>query len=301
MSSEDEYSRPEPVVYHKKHKPYSGPVIEGCDGQMFLSKEVSAGAPFIHRALYLLAMVECEGKFGKIDMSRGTGVSAGLYQVPASYPKQGVQGPLFELLREFELVNMNKPRTSLEVLLGRFYKDFGWFVAKDGYLRYVKSGYPVEGVEIRIALTPLNGIVPGIGEYWDRTKEWALMFHDVFIDPEFVAVQLHGGMSFVSGITEFTKRGVLALDPFSCEAADLAHCVAIVLSAMRSEPLDGYYFDSVKVTRKYDSLEFAECYMGYFCKDSKYQLIREYAMKMKCWDKSLFEGFRAIMPKDPAK
>lgn len=183
-------------VKHRRWKNYSGPSISGTT-KFILKKE----STHWERVVWLTSYVESGGKFGAITMYDGTSITAGITQCVLTYPKELAhednnpeddQGPLWEML---EYIRDSNPKLTKKI--EEEFLECGW-VLKGGCLRVINedgsSGAPVNGRLIREELTPNQGRVPQGGDDWLSAKNWALMFHDVFVHPDSFEAQVQFGI-----------------------------------------------------------------------------------------------------------
>ena len=114
-------------VSWKKFKHYSGPRIVGKKNFILVENPTH-----LEKALYLTSIVESGAKFGTIVMFDGTGVTAGLTQAIAVYPRElqhednnalDDQGPLWKLLSRMEY----ECGASVNNLWNKF-KEVGWYL-----------------------------------------------------------------------------------------------------------------------------------------------------------------------------
>ncbi len=196
-----------PIVRRVKFNSYAGPRITGTE-----NFTLPDNAGHWERVLWLTSTVESGGKFGAITMYDGTAVTAGLHQAIAVYPKELAdedfnaaddQGSFWKLLRLIELV---PDFPELQDLFSKL-KDRGWYLGRDGALRYladgcvqvkgktkkVSAGDLVFGYEIREEFTPRQGNVPSSGPAWESSKDWALAFHRIFANPKSFRAQVEFG------------------------------------------------------------------------------------------------------------
>jgi hypothetical protein len=149
------------------------------------------------RIVWLTSQVECGGRFGTVQSFDGAGMTAGLTQAIAVYPKEIAhednnpkddQGALWKLL---DLIKTHHP--DLITRIDDEFKELGWTLYK-GQVRYVNEdktpGDLVNGRVIREELTPNQGVVPNYGEAWDSAKSWVLMFHNIFSNEDSFAKQV---------------------------------------------------------------------------------------------------------------
>lgn len=184
-------------VRHKKFKSYSGPCIYGEQRKPDFSTKLHC-----ERAVLLTEGVETGYRLGSIMAADGTGMTAGLGQHILVYPRELAsedfnakddQGGLGELLRHMEV---HAATPALDKLWEAFIAE-GWYVAQDGRLRWhdnarvkvsgrwmdCKAGDVVHGAILRDTITPVGGKVPKTGAQWEQSKQWAILFHEVFSDP----------------------------------------------------------------------------------------------------------------------
>ena len=190
-------------VIHKTHGLYSGPVIYGQ------KIDPNTNTDFhVRRAVIVTEGVETGYRVGSVMAADGTGMTCGRGQHILVYPRElanedfdaeNDQGGLGKLLCEIEV---KAPSQELEVLYGALNWE-EWYVARDGKLRWLKdmrvmlagrwvdcnAGDVVHGNVLRNAITPVNGKVPKKGERWQKARQWALFFHNVFSNPSSFKVQ----------------------------------------------------------------------------------------------------------------
>jgi hypothetical protein len=168
--------------------------------------------------------VETGAKFGSVVAYDGTGMTAGLDQHIAVFPKELAnedfnakddQGSLWKLLRRMEVVDGSPAfRHALNRLWAKF-DACGWYLSQDGYLRYSQdkavkrknfshdaaAGDLVYGFEIRDVLTPVGGKVKGKDH---NAAIWAAAFHELFAHPDGFKAQQHFGEEHL--VTRSKKR-----------------------------------------------------------------------------------------------
>jgi hypothetical protein len=201
------------------------------------------------RVLWLTSKVESGGNFGAVMAYDGTGMTAGLHQAIAVYPKELAdedlnaaddQGSLFALVASLP----NETTASLRSM----FASEGWSLigtdlryAKDATVQIgsvtvrAKTGSLVYGDHIRDVFTPVDGKVPRSGPQWDESKRWALAFHEVFSNPKTFDAQVDFGVKHfnntsqrkkltVAGRTATLQEWLYGSGPLSAEA-DLATAV----------------------------------------------------------------------------
>ena len=171
-------------------------------------------------------MVETGAKFGTVMAYDGTGMTAGLDQHVAVYPRElsrpddgnalDDQGTLWKLLRRIEMIphdlvgigsglEGSGPILFLddvrEKLWGALSHEM-WYLAQDGVLRSEEKGEPISGEEIRQIFTPHKGKVV---ELWQKKQArfWAELFHNLFSHPDTHQAQQEYG---IEHLVKRTKR-----------------------------------------------------------------------------------------------
>lgn len=166
-----------------KHGKYAGLKINGTVAQQTVNFESS----HLDRVSWLTAEVESGGKYGTVMNYDGTGMTAGIHQAIAVYPRalndektNNDQGPLWKLLSR-----MRHAAPDSIALLRIFEKlfDFGWYLAEDASLRYCVSGHTVDGPDIRTRLVGSpEGVLPVRGNARMDAEETIELFHEAFRD-----------------------------------------------------------------------------------------------------------------------
>jgi hypothetical protein len=208
---------------------------------------------FLMAAFWLLAMAECEGRYGVINMKDGTGITAGLFQAAGCLPRYPkAQGPLFKLLWRLDHT------IPLDYFVAyRMMKSAGWTLGSGGVLLDA-SGRPVEGREFRAVVSPPDGKTPSQGPSRATAEAWCAAFRELFEFGMTHRVQVTYGIEvlikkvcryrakkYINGLTlEEVAFGGNAQqpEPFRDEShADLAH--AVMLSFFINAPswaMDAY-------------------------------------------------------------
>lgn len=143
--------------------------IGACDSPYHLDKSE-----------WITAQVESAGKFGTIISYDGTGITAGLHQYIAVYPRElNSQGPLWRLLNRIRQVCGDEGEWKA---VNNMITEAGWVLGSEGVLRYREDGKLVLGGAIRDRLTGnADGKMPLSGPGYDRAVAWAQAFHELFV------------------------------------------------------------------------------------------------------------------------
>lgn len=216
-------------IQWRQFKEYSGPIIQGTAP---IPPPTTRREFHVERAYWLTTKVETGATFGAVVAHDGTGMTVGPDQHIAVYPKElavedynsaGDQGSLWKLLRRLE-AGGEAPADYYHCIgeLWEFFRQsMGAYVAQDGVLRYLDSGWyrfpkaslkypgpddhkykagdPVWGHHIRSSLTPTDGYDPGLGRVPKSGKEWetaaraAELFHALMAHPNGRQIQIEFG------------------------------------------------------------------------------------------------------------
>lgn len=204
----------------KKWKKFSGPMVRGLEPlpvppafgvsleEHGTGDHVIYHGPHWDRVSYLTAMVESGGKFGTCVMFDGTGITAGLHQAVAVYPRNlWEQGPLWKLLWR-----MNSVIPLPYYPLWGYIEESGWQLSPRGLIwqsTWKDNVVLVPGRAIRPAVAPVDGVVPNSGEHFDIAEKWLAAFHEVFsTSPGHRTQVLYGIEHFINWAEKFVlKRG----------------------------------------------------------------------------------------------
>ena len=143
-----------PKIRRLKYKNYAGLQIKAT-----VPVKISPYGMQEHlgRAAYLTEQVESNGMYGSVMNYDNTGMTAGLHQAIAVYPKEledkdfnaaDDQGPLWKLLRRIDLVHSNE-WTKLAIA---FFDECNWYVALTVHFGIILRGdlYPEKKSEMNL-------------------------------------------------------------------------------------------------------------------------------------------------------
>lgn len=177
-------------TYKRKGKQFSGTLIVGS-AKVEVPEEANLGE-HMSRAFYLTACLEAP-TWGTIQSYDGCGISGGPMHWVAVLPKGSQQGPLFKLLRRLEqeaTAQQDSVDTSALTHLWGALAEVGWYVARDGVLRSLKTGVTIKGSAIREKFTPNKGNPGGRGtRQWKQAERWASLFYNLLSAPWTFAAQ----------------------------------------------------------------------------------------------------------------
>lgn len=272
----------------------------------------------MQRAFYLTTQMEAP-VWGCVQSYDGCGMSGGPMHYIGLFPKTMEQGPLFSLLRRIEIT----PGSPVQPLWEAF-KEVGWYVARDGKLRNIKTGGLITGSEIRNTFTPPNGLVPKAGVARKQAEKWATLFYNLLSDPITYSAQADYSIEYLiksSADTELKAYRLflskiesperIGIEPSLVlpDAVDLAMCVYHSFTpnapAIARQCLEATL---IKVGAKPTPLEFAKVLIKTLgtksygrWKDvpgsngSRYDATRNACLKSKLWTTDLLD---ATMPID---
>jgi hypothetical protein len=260
--------------------------------------------------------------FGTVISYDGTGITAGIHQAVAVFPKTLDQGPLWELLEECKDACPAGYMEFKKVALD----PFGWEL-KDSKL--MKNGKLVAGKEIRKVFNGSEGgVLPNSPEVQKTCEGIILAFHTFFKNPLTHSAQLaFGEKAFKDQLKKklrfSNKYAIINLYELLPqilgygEKDELSLALGLYLSNSVNAPgqalkelckaIDGFDWDPKNVV-----------HVGYFVKQliytlgnstygkwsykiagGRYQRTRDYAKKL--WPKEYFEGDDAVMLEDITK
>jgi hypothetical protein len=317
-------------VKWKQFKNYSGPAIYG-------KKKFKYYDGFFNhwsRAVWLVSQVESGGRFGSVCMYDGTGITSGLIQAVAVYPRELAnedddpaddQGPLWQML---QMIKTNNPGVLLE-LESELRKSplCGWKL-DNGKVIDLETGNLINGRIIREIFTPCEGTVPKWGLYWEYSKIRALIFHRIFNNQKTFQSQIDYGVKHfkklakrkVKGLKNKTVSDILYPANFDAsnfmvtdDPTDLAAAVfySYAINAPRKAfeilRISDHVFKSQnpfpvsKQKKSFHEILISNLAVEdygrwhFLHKNGRYQRTRNAAMKV--WPKWMFKGPNEIMPK----
>lgn len=181
---------------------YSGLRIKGrIPLEMKAKDPLVISKSHIEMAFYITAVIESGGVFGTVINYDGTGMTAGIHQAIAVYPKNlKAQGPLWKLLSRMYVL----PETPLSLInIREELHDFGLDLTADGVVRN-ESGNPVSGTVLRKFFGTPQGKL-GKGEDRARAEQVIQLFHGLFSDERTHGLQVASGTEHFLKIAERTK------------------------------------------------------------------------------------------------
>jgi len=291
----------------------------------------------VDRAFWLTAKVETGARFGSVMAYDGTGMTIGLDQHVAVYPKElskpddgnnlDDQGTLWKLLRRLELIPGERVSRFVQLRenLWNAFSATNWYLAQDGVLRLYDSGAPVNGHAIRDEFTPRRG-KPTTKFQKEEARYWALLFHDLLAHSASWKAQVEYGKEHLVKRTKRRRVNVYANDWITVEAFYPRDVTALRVSDWSEEQdlaMCMYQSHSVNApsvannvlakTFKHKDANPGDTWArrlirglgtskyGRWDDDIKYgryQRTRSAARASGLWSRRLFDGKKAIMPKD---
>lgn len=156
---------------------------------------------------WLTAQVESDGRFGSVMNYDGTGMTAGIHQAIAVYPKavrdnnlKNDQGPLWKLMGRM------KPLGLLGDIESHM-REYGMYLSNDSKCLWEQEGRIVDGNSIRNMLTgDSEGVMPLTGRGRRECARWVKEFHAAFSNEVGFKVQLHFGAEHFEKMSRKTLR-----------------------------------------------------------------------------------------------
>lgn len=292
------------------------------------------GDGHMDRASWLTVMVESGGKFGTVISYDGTGMTAGLHQAIAVYPRELLlsddgnnlddQGPLWKLLdRCFQATPHIQATVDLKEAFGKIH----WTVV-NGVLRDSDTGRAISGKVIREELTgAANGCMPVRGIDRKQAEMWAALFHTYFSDVNTFSVQEGWGKEKLIKRVERTPLRYASAPKWRKKTPQDFFYEDLVAGVVDHEDLEPEFDLAMSVwlsytvnapaialkvlcryipTFQHDGIEAFSVQLlkalgkakfgrwGAHVKNGRYQRTRKYAMEI--WPKEMFVGKDAIMP-----
>jgi len=279
---------------------------------------------------WLTAQVESNGRFGSVMNYDGTGITAGIHQAIAVYPRalrdnnlKNDQGPLWRLLTRLRSVGLTG-------FIDDHLDEYGVYLSNDSKCLWTSNGKLVSGNFIREMFTgDSSGVMPLSGKGRRECARWVKEFHEAFSDDAGFGVQIHFGsehfekmsrksLRFCSD-TEVSERSILdvfydgvplsliddlpdhyslAMSMFWSHSVNapgyaLKRLCRQVVDKHLQDVLDKNKSASRAIIRALGDTPFARWDDG--LKNGRYQRTRAYAKRR--WDASLF-GDDGVMPKE---
>ncbi len=288
-----------PQVAWVKYKTFSGCKIDGT-----APVRVPTSKRHMDRAYYLTAQLEAP-TYGGVQSYDGCGMSGGPLHNIAVLPASMTQGSLFALLAFLEK-RAPAATSMLQLLLA--YREQGWVIAQDGVLRHYTDKSVVSGAEIVDVFTPLRGVVPKNGAFWERAKRWALLHSQALRDEVLFDAQKEFAIEWLVTSQRATEdlfyRGknvrTVEVGAGVTPEEDLALCVYHAYSVNGPGPARDVLSATIKQTQK--PVEFARALIARFAQTAwgnwsiRHARTRAFAQQSKLWPSSFFTGRNAIFP-----
>jgi hypothetical protein len=301
-----------------KYKKFAGVRIKG---KVPLEKPEGLDRLYhLNRVEWLTAMVESGGVFGTVQNYDGTGMTAGLHQAIACYPRAQGQGPLWDLLRQ---IGMLAPIGRRPELLDMLFVAGIWC---DNEGTWRKEDRKLGRLRIREEFTgSKEGVIPLRGPGRERAEKWARLFHECFSDSVTFQLQQQAGADWLYkrldqalGFSRKHKKTTvrdavydaallgrvevvdLGLEKDLALAVYWSHSVNAPNAALRrlckaadeADPLDNPRDFAKALIRRLAKAKFGRWH--YTVKNGRYQRTRRAARKL--WPAEFFKGKGAIMP-----
>lgn len=290
---------PKRVTYKK----YAGFVIRGTEPY-----NLSDSSNHFERSFWLATKVETNGVFGTVQSYDGAGMSAGLEHQIAVMPRDMSQGGLFKLLQKFAN-DPNAGKSENFINLIKKFKERGWAL-ENGRLVNERTGVPISGADIQDEFTPMDGTVPERGPFFEKAKEWIILFAKVFQDPTTRPIQVAEGINKICNLSRDERRIYQALCPNYFEGTKFLG-ISKDISPELDLALAVYHSHSVNapaIARKVllnipiqEDVSFAKALLNGLKEakwgnwERRWKVTRNFAMNSGIWDKDLFNGPNAIM------
>jgi hypothetical protein len=292
----------------------------------------------LSRASWLTAQVESGGKFGTVMNYDGTGMTAGIHQAIAVYPralddnnKENDQGPLWELISDLKahwLTHLEAPITDCP------WNEFEDWLFRMGIYIEKSTAYPVgftfklRGKTLRRLLSgDEEGVLPKMGASRIGAESVIKMFHKLFSSEWTFETQLkYGTDNFQKDSFKklrFCTKGALSNETLKTvvysdmkEIAGMSHALDLAMSVYWSNSVNAPGYALKILCKVIDSAYRPGFQNGDVFPRKLIQAIgtaqygrwdddipggryqRTRDAAMKKWPKELFVGPNAIMPKD---
>jgi len=296
-------------------------------------EDVNDNSLHLDRASWLTAQVESGGKFGTVINYDGTGMTAGMHQAIAVYPKaldDGVkandQGPLWKLMNRIWSLPDTVELAAVRDPFVEHMDKCGMILSPEGKCLDVHTGKLLSGKAIRKIFTgDAGGVMPVSGPGRKQTEVWARLFHKLFACPDTFMTQLRYGTEHFVKRAKRTKLRFCKVAPLktttiqeACYPCELPMVDSEVCSPELDLAMSVFWSHNVnapskalkRICRAHDltklpedfprillktlgDTKYGRWYRG--IKGGRYQRTRTYAKKI--WPSNLFVGADAIMPK----
>lgn len=286
------------------YKKYAGFVVRGTEPY-----NITDPSNHFERSFWLATKVETNGVFGTVQSYDGAAMSAGLEHQIAVMPRDMSQGGLFGMLQKFA----NDPVASKSenfINLIKKLKDRGW-VIENGRLVSDKTGTPVPAADIQDEFTPMDGTVPERGPFFEKAREWIILFAKLFADVSTRQIQVSEGINKISNLSRDERRVYEAIVPgytagikYVAMPKDISPELDLALAVYHSHSVN-----APAIARRVllgiqpqRDVSFAKALLKGLKEakwgnwDRRWTVTRNFAQKSGLWPDSLFVGPDAIMP-----
>jgi hypothetical protein len=300
------------VMIYKKFKNYSGFFHLGkkhCEKDMAKPyREGDKITEHLERASWLTAQVESSGLFGTVNSYDGTGITAGIHQATAVFPrsdlsKNASQGTLWKLLYNIMQIEECKEHELWREFYLANYEigEFGIYNLDDGYLL---NGYKIRHFFNKSA----QGRTPESGTKYERSAKLVRLVSDLFSMEKTFQIQIQHGFEFFGKFLKSINGEYPYINgKYNISHVDLAMCTLLSHSVNAPSVARKMLRQSFEIGAN-TSIEWA-CNLVRLLGNNKYgrwdddlpngryQRTRLYAKRSGLWPESLFKD-DGVMPKN---
>lgn len=312
---------------------YSGINIPGT---ILMDIDVDKDGIITHqeRASWLTAQVESGGKFGNVMNYDGTGLTAGIHQAVAVYPRDlKATGSLWGLLGDIRVAAKAKsPIPPQWTAIENMFEKEGIVFAVDNCLRWENTGKKLNGEDIRVFFNGnKNGVMSEDPSLRHKLENLAILFHELFSAGWTFDAQVNFGIKHFANwadrkmrfcktnlkkytINQFVYQYICGNDFAGVVGGVVPPVMDLAMSVFWSHSVNApgealkmfcRAADKVNTATGRDMNDFPKVLIKQLgtdqygrwdddIKNGRYQRTRAFAMKI--WPKELFEGDKAVMP-----